>query len=793
MGRLNRNFGKVISFSKTAAGLNFNSDFAFAAINFYSDTVIRLSFSQEPLSDRKSYAVVTDAEEGNHKFEESADKLILSSGSLHCELDKSDAKISFYKHSGQLINCDGLPVSWIGTEVSVFKKLFNDEKFVGLGEKTGPLNRRGHAYTNWNTDKFAYAVDQDPLYASIPFYIGVQGGLCYGIFLDNTHKTTFNFGASSDRFSWFSAEDGVLDYYFIYGESIAEILEQYSKLCGFMPMPARWALGFQQCRYSYYPDKEIYQLADTFREKEIPCDVIYLDIHYMEEYRAFTFDPIRFPKPGEMVNYLKNKGIKTAVILDPGIAVKKGYEPYDSGIASDVFVKYPDGENYTGEVWPGKSHFPDFTSAATRRWWGGLMQFYTKLGVKGFWNDMNEPAAWGQCLPNNLLFEMEGEKATHREARNVYGMLMSRSTREGVEARMPNERPFLLTRAAYSGVQRYAALWTGDNVSSDEHLMLGQRLINSLGLSGISFCGNDVGGFAGEASHALYARWISLAAFQPFFRAHTAVNTKDAEPWSFGEEVEQIARNYISLRYRLMPYIYSMMRFSQQKGMPLNRSLVFDYAFEENTYKAEYQHQFFCGDSLLIAPVESTKDYVKVWLPESDWYCFWTGKKYSGNQEIVIESPLWRLPVFVKSGAIIPMQPNAQHLDESSKELTLHIYGNAKGRTVIYEDDGISNDYLNEVFSERLAILDSNSLTITAACGNYYSTVETLKIVFHGFISDKIELDGVQIITDFEDLRQLQPISGIDTFYENKGENLIEKGLQQFSIPYSRNKMTIKW
>jgi alpha-glucosidase len=793
MGRAQKDFGSVVNYSKSAQGLSFSSDFAFAAVDFYEDRVVRLRYSTEKLIDKHSYAVVAKASDTNINFEEDDSKLILKSSSLNCVIDKSDARISFYNSELQLINSDGLPVNWLGTEVSVYKKLFDDEKFVGLGEKTGPLNRRGHAYTNWNTDKFAYAVDQDPLYASIPFYIGIQGGLMYGIFLDNTHKTTFNFGASSERFSWFNAEDGLLDYYFIYGETIAEIIEAYSRLCGRMPMPARWALGFQQCRYSYYPDSEIYQLADTFRAKQIPCDVIYLDIHYMDEYRAFSFDRERFPKPAEMIDYIRQKGIKTAVILDPGIAVKKDYAPYESGIEQDVFVKYPDGENYVGEVWPGRSHFPDFTAADTRKWWAGLMPFYTELGVKGFWNDMNEPAAWGQCLPNNLIFELEGEKGSHREARNVYGMQMSRATREGVEAQMPNERPFLLTRAAYCGVQRYAALWTGDNVSSDEHLMLGQRLINSLGLSGISFCGNDVGGFAGEASPALYARWISLAAFQPFFRAHTAVNTKDAEPWSFGEEVEQIARNYISLRYRLMPYLYAMMRLSEQKGIPLNRSMVFEFPFDERTYKAEYQHQFFCGDNLLVAAVESNKDFVKVWLPESDWFCFWTGKRYSGNQEIVLESPLWRLPVFVRSGAIVPMQPTVQHLDEASTELILHIYGNSSGRTILYDDDGISNDYLKEVFSERLALLDSHSLVITAACGNYKSRATNLKVVFHGFSAENIRVNGIEVKYEFEDFRQLQPITGIDTFFENKGENLIEKSLQVFSCRLITEKISIEW
>ena len=552
MGKISETFGHINQISVKDDCVRYNSGNAYGQLTYYRSSVLNVVLSKDEINNKHSYAVISSPENVHTSYTKDDQVLKFNSDKLKVELNIENGKIAIFDLQDKLISKDGLAVRWLGTEVVVSKELLEGEKFVGLGEKTGPLNRRGNAYVNWNTDKFGYAIDQDPLYLSTPFYIGIHNGMFYGVFVDNSYKTVFNFGASTERFSWFSAEDGEMNYYFIHGDTVAEVIQHYTWLTGRMKMPPLWSLGFQQCRYSYYPDDEIYQLAQTFRAKQIPCDVLYLDIHYMDAYKSFTFDKERFPFPMQMISDIRKSGFKTAVILDPGIKVEDGYGPYDSGIKKDVFLKYPDGENYIGEVWSGRSHFPDFTSNNAREWWKNLLPFYSDLGVKGFWNDMNEPAVWGQCIPNFIEFDFDGDKTTHREARNVYGMQMARATAEGLIENQPGERPFVLTRAGFSGIQRFSAVWTGDNISSDEHLLAGVRLVNSLGLTGVSFCGNDAGGFAGDASPELYARWITIAAFQPFFRAHTVVNSRDAEPWCFGELVEQIARNYIGLRYKLI-------------------------------------------------------------------------------------------------------------------------------------------------------------------------------------------------------------------------------------------------
>ena len=453
----------------------------------YSEKTFRFCATRYDQFDQVSYAVVSKPGETSLTCIDEDNKIVLKSSSLEVVISKNNSTCQFYSNRGQLINADdaGLGVAWLGDEVVCYKGINDGEKFLGLGEKTKGLNKRGNSFTNWNTDYFAYPTDGDPLYCSIPFYIGVNGDLLYGIFLDNSYKSKFNFGASNNRFMSFGAEGGDLNYYFISGESIPEILFEYAQLTGRMELPPLWSLGFQQCRYSYYPDQDVLRLAETFRDKGIPCDVIYLDIHYMEEYKVFTWDKERFPEPKRMLEKLKSMGFKVVVIMDPGVKVEEGYKPYDEGKAKDLFIKYPDGTNYEGEVWPGWCHFPDFTKAETRNWWAESMQEMIGEGLSGFWNDMNEFSTWGQDLPNLMTFDYEGETSTTKRARNVYGMQMARSTNEGSKRHMPENRPFILTRAGFAGIQRYAAVWTGDNVAYDDHMNLGIRMVTGLGLSGV--------------------------------------------------------------------------------------------------------------------------------------------------------------------------------------------------------------------------------------------------------------------------------------------------------------------
>ncbi|MFN0202237.1 MAG: TIM-barrel domain-containing protein, partial [Bacteroidia bacterium] len=633
-------------------------------------------------------------------------------------------------------------------EVYAYKKMYADEKFIGLGEKTGNLNRRGNSYQHWNSDVPAYAMNADPLYKTLPFYMGIQGNKTYGIFLDNTHRSYFDFGASTDeQFMRFGAADGELNYYFFGANSVKEIIEDYTWLTGRMKLPPLWSLGYQQCRWSYYPDTEVLNLARTFREKKIPADVIYLDINYMDAYKIFTFHPEHFPKPKKMIDELKEMGFHLVVIVDPGIKIEKGYEQYESGVNNNFFVKYPNGKFYTGSVWPGRCHFPDFTSEEVRNWWGKQFQIYTDAGVEGFWNDMNEPAAWGQNIPNLIEFQYEGKKTTLNEARNVYGLQMSRATSEGTAKLMGNKRNFVLTRAAYSGIQRYSAVWTGDNVSNDEHLILGTRLVSSLGLTGIAFAGPDVGGFISEPNKDLFLRWLSIGTFTPFLRNHSEINSKDQEPWTFGEWAEEIARKNINLRYQLLPYLYSTFKEASVSGMPVARSLAIDYTFDNNIYDWGFQNQYLFGHAFLIAPVTSKERYLKVYLPEGNWYNYYTNEKHAGNQQLIVEAPLEKLPVFVKAGAIVPMQNVVQHTQETPKDtLEIHLYHDANGISsfIYYEDDGETYDYEKGAYYQRDLTLDDKkgSLRFSAVEGKFTSRFRYARLHLHGFgketkISDK--------------------------------------------------------
>jgi alpha-glucosidase len=734
-----QDLGKLKQWKKEANGISGEADSGNFRVLVYSDNIVRISLNRNSDFENFSYAVIAEPNASSLEVTESDDHLVLTTENFQTIIQKNPVRFSFLTNDGTIINEDdkGLGTSWNGEQVTTYKKLQEAERFIGLGEKTGSLDRKGHGYTNWNTDNFGYGSGADPLYSTIPFYIGIHQKLVYGIFFDNTFKTFFNFGASNDRFSSFAADAGEMNYYFIHGESVKEIIAGYTHLTGRMELPPLWSIGYQQCRYSYYPDKEVLSVADTFREKDIPADTIVFDIHYMEKYKIFTWSKRDFPDPKGLMQQLKEKGFNVVVMCDPGIKVEKGYETYDDGLKKDVFIKYPDGQNYTGQVWPGWCHFPDFTNPKTRSWWKDHFQDYVNLGVQGFWNDMNEIATWGNMLPENIEMDFEGNKATMRRGRNVYGFQMARSTYEGTKALMKNRRPFNLTRSGYSGIQRYAAVWTGDNVAYDEHMMLGVRIVNSMGLSGIAFAGYDVGGFVGNADSKLFARWVSIGAFSPFFRGHSMINSRDSEPWSYGEEVEQISRNYIKFRYKLLPYLYSLFYEASENGMPIQRSLAIDYTHDARVYDGHYQHQYLFGPFILVAPVESHKEFMKVLLPEADkWYSVYHGVKHVANQELIVECPLHRLPVYIKGGAIIPMQPVKSHTGEKNDILILHLYsGLTKSSFTFYEDDGSSFDYQKDAFAKRLIeyFPTDKKLLLNTSEGKFKTVYKKLKLVLHGF------------------------------------------------------------
>lgn len=776
--RTSQGLGRMISFEQLPQGVHLVAENGWIRVEFWCEAAVRVRMGKpgEELDDF-SYALDPNSNWWDVKAEihREPDHFLLAAGEVNVMIFVDPIRLVFMDEEMRLVNRDdiGIGTVWMGQEVTVYKELQEGERFLGLGEKTGPLDKRGRAYVNCNTDNFAYGPDADPLYASIPFYIGIHSQGIYGIFLNNSYKSTFNFGASSDRFAWFSVDDGQMDYFYIHGglkEGIAGVLHYYGWLTGKGAIIPKWALGFQQCRYSYYPDTEVLRIAQTFREKRIPCDVLYLDIHYMDAFKVFTWHPDYFPDPKRLADQLNELGIRLVVIMDPGIKVEPGYAPYDTGVEEGYFARLPDGEPYSGQVWPGWSHFPDFTSEKTRKWWGEQMKIYTDAGIAGFWNDMNEPAAWGQHLPGLIEFDMEGQDGSFKEARNIYGMQMARATFEGALELRPNERPFNLTRAGFAGIQRYAAVWTGDNTASEEHMLAGVRLVNSLGLSGVFFAGYDVGGFVGEPSPALYARWMQLGAFSPFFRAHTMINSRDAEPWAFGEEVEDIARNFIRLRYRLMPYIYTAVaQPGRGFNLPVARSLAMEWPHDPKVYQQPYDAQYLFGPDILVIPMESHKSLAKIYLPEGEWYDFYDDRKFAGGQEHIIEPSIERLPLFVRAGAVIPMQSAVEYMDQPHDGvLDLHVYaGEVAGReALVYEDDGISYGHLSGEFSLRKGFHQAMAHELSLRqSGNYRDPFKQLRIHFHGAGNlDSVKVNGQDLATETGEFRAVEPVSRFDPF-----------------------------
>ncbi|HEY2963774.1 MAG TPA: glycoside hydrolase family 31 protein [Pyrinomonadaceae bacterium] len=620
----------------------------------------------------------------------------------------SDKRPMAYDSKGQLAGMQFDPKA--GSFVAVSKKLGFDEHFYGLGEKAARLDKRRGFFVNWNSDTPGYTEGKDPIYQTIPFYIGLQRGSAYGIFFDNSYRSYFDFGRSSQQRVWFGAEGGELNYYFFYGPTIKKILGRYADLTGHMPLPPMWALGNQQSRWSYYPDTMVEEVARQYREHDLPLDVIHLDIDYMLGYRVFTFDPERFPNPKALAERLGRQGIKLVTIVDPGVkhlppnsGLDRRYFVFEQGMEKNYFQRRGTGQLFVPRVWPGESVFVDYTLPEARRWWGDLHRVYTDNGIAGIWNDMNEPSDFVDQTGKNQLDVVsydEGEKTTHAKNRNMFALLMAQATYEGLERLRPEGRPYVITRAGYAGIQRYATMWTGDTNSTWESLALNIAMFTTLGLSGEPFVGSDVGGFIGRGNGELLVRSYQVSFLAPFCRNHKVIDGYDQEPWRFGKYYEDIIRKYLKLRYELLPFLYSTLEEAHHKGVPLFRPLLLNYQDDANTYNID--DQFMIGDSLLVAPIMKP-DVTRrlVYLPAGTWYDYWTNKKYSGATMITVEAPLETVPMFVRAGAMIPTTLPRNYVRENPLDpITFNIYPDDKGQASgqLYEDDGMSPAYKRGIY-----------------------------------------------------------------------------------------------
>ncbi len=590
-----------------------------------------------------SWAVLPEARAARARTSDlGGDAAGFTTDKLQVTVDRHTGFLRIADRQGNLLNEDLRPIEFHGGEFRLTKRMGEDEHYFGLGDKPGPLDRRGEAFQLWNSDTFGWQESTDPIYKSIPFFLSMRGGRAVGVLMDNTYRSSFDFGKELPDAMSFGSTDGPVDYYVFYGPEPKQVVETYAWLTGTTPLPPLWSLGYQQSRYSYYPQQRVMEIADRLRKDRIPADAIYLDIDYQKDNRPFTVDTARFPAFSQMIADLAKKQFHVVVITDLHIAKlpDQGYAPYDSGTAGDHFVKNPDGSVFSGKVWPGPSVFPDFTQDASRAWWGTLYKQFYAEGIAGFWNDMNEPALFdvpSKTMPDDVQHRIEGSgfrtrTADHLEIHNVFGMENTRGTYEGLLKLKPDQRPFVLTRASYAGGQRYSATWTGDNSSTWNHLRQTTPQLENLGLSGFGMSGADVGGFAGTPQPDLLTKWMEIAAFQPIDRDHTAKGTADQEPWVHGPAQEATRRRFIEERYRLLPYLYTVTEEMSRTGIPIVRPLFLEFphaAKDGHPIDLDAGGEFLFGPDLLIAPAPypDELDAYRVQLPPGDWYDYWTGAR----------------------------------------------------------------------------------------------------------------------------------------------------------------------
>lgn len=648
-----------------------------------------------------SWAVLSAARAASVPVKATADGF--STDSITVSINPDTLALTVKGKDGATI-LDGLtggPLASGGTGIGVSAAMPTGQHIFGMGDKTGPIDRAGKSFVDWNTDAYGFTSSTDPIYKSIPFYIAAGAGQQpYGLFLDNTFRTRFDFGARTAGRIAIDSDDGPIDLYLITGPSMGAVVQGYAWLTGPAPLPPRWAFGYQQSRWSYMSEAEVRTLVDRFAAERFPLDVVWFDIDYQDRNRPFTIDRKAFPTFEKLIADLKAKGVMSVPIVDLHVAdaPDQGYAPYDSGMAGDHFLKMPDGKTYVGPVWPGPSVFPDFTRAATRIWWGKQFKMFTDMGVGGIWNDMNEPAIFltpTKTMPLDVQHRIEGDGfksrvASQLELHNVYGMENSRATFEGLLALKPDERPFVMTRASYAGGQRYATTWSGDNSSTWEHLKLAVQQMQSLGLSGFTFSANDAGGFTGGPSAELLTRWFQYATFMPLFRDHSQKDAPRAEPWVDGDAELAIRRHYVEERYRLLPFLYGLAERASVSGEPMMRPIAYDYP-ELLGSDCDTSMQFTLGGKMLIGGnprPESPRTY-PVCLPKGGWYDYWTGKPVPADAPLTITPTHDRLPVYIRAGTILPRQPLVQHTtDTPVGPIELHVYAGADCAGSLYDDDG---------------------------------------------------------------------------------------------------------
>ncbi|USQ65649.1 DUF4968 domain-containing protein [Clostridium sp. 16K-1-R1] len=702
-------------------------------LTIFENDIVKVFIGDKCEESISTNGVVGDLGKGEFIVEEDSNFLVIKGKKVLTFVDKNTTEISFRDLEGNIINEDFQP-SFKDEKGNVYISKVNDcLAYYGLGEKGGDLNKKGCYTENFNTDDPETDDDSVTYYKTIHFYVALKEEATYGIFFDNSFRSYFDMGKEMGDRIFFGAIGGQIQYYFIPGENIKEVVKNYTALTGRMEMPPLWSLGYQQCRFSYFSQEEVRELVKTFEEKDIPLDVVYLDIDYMDGFRVMTFKTPNFDDAAGLISDLKEKGIRTITIIDPGVKVDEEYPVFKRGKEGNHFTKKLDGEIFIGAVWPGDSAFPDFSNNDCREWWKSeLKKFISEHGMDGIWNDMNEPCVFNndhKTMLESCLHNSDNGVIEHKEFHNRYGFEMSRCSKEAQEELHPNEREFSMTRATYAGGQRYSSVWTGDNMSLWSQMRMSISMNANLGISGFSFVGNDVSGFGLDSSEELFIRWMEMGPFIPIFRNHSNMYTRRQEPWAFGPRAEKIAKKSIELRYELLPYIYDLYYISHKEGLPIFRPMIMEY--EKDMNLLNIREQFMLGENMLVAPVLYEGERSKtIYLPKGSWFNYFTMEKLQGGKWYKLPCELDEILVFVKEGSIIPTyNKKFRNVKERPKNILLKVFGeNAKG--FHYNDDGHTMEYLEGKYTYMdIKVVDGK---------------EELKLINNGYSIEDIEIQIIK-------------------------------------------------
>lgn len=618
-------------------------------------------------------------------------------------VQKQPLRITFQHRNGTVWSKESFGAGLMGDRVAHVMSKPDGEHYFGLGEKSTEFNRTGKTFTQWNTDVTSFRFNTDPMSKSIPFFMGLREGRAWGIFYDNTWRSEIDLGAQLNTHIGFYADGGELRFYLFSGPTLGDVVQKYTLLTGRSTMPPIWALGVQVVGLGQITEPEVYNIANEYRAKKIPLDAIHLNRTHTSEYRSFTWDGAKFPNADAVVLEMGKRGINIVQSIDPGIKDDAFFDVRNEGITKDVYIKYPDGTNLSGDTWAGRSLFPDFSKPVTREWWGALHQRGIGDGVSGFILTMNEPRMFtGNTLAAVSEYDNEGRGAGQLEMHNQYALLMAKASYEGLRKAAPDKRTFLKSRSGFAGIQRYASVWNGLSSNNWDEIGITLPMILGAGISGVPGAGMRVGGVGQKIDADLYARSLQLASVMPRLELNSHHEQVVADPWTHGGAWERGNLAFLNMRYRLIPAIYTAWWQHTRTGAPILRPLVWNWP--NLTDVVQIEDQFMLGDHVMVAPVlKPGVSERSVYLPEGLWYKYHTREKVMGGIRLVESAPsigslpttieetmlLRSMPMYARAGAVVAEREAMEFVGQKPiRELQLQVFAGGNQTSYLYEDDG---------------------------------------------------------------------------------------------------------